>query len=285
MTQKNIKTFINEIYSRGPRKNYPTNKTNVYYIDNIWSLGILDLKDYGVENNRGYRYVLVFIDNFSKYGWTTPLKNKNAQTTKNSFENILINSKRSPNLIESDRGKEFYNNIFQDFLNKNDIKLYSRNSSYDAVFAERFNRTIRDLLKKSVFENGDGNWIDILPTITKQYNTRIHSSTKLTPTQASLKKSKGYVYKNLLDERKKVKPKFQINDPVRTADLKKTFSKSDTTNWSYNLYKITEIVNDTIPSYKINNLPERYNQSLLKKTNLTMKENKDVMKKLKIDIV
>ena len=82
MTQKNIKIFINEIYSKPPKKNYPTNKTDVYYIDDIWSLDILDLKDYGPENNRGYRYVLVTIDNFSKYGWTVPLKNKNAQTIK-----------------------------------------------------------------------------------------------------------------------------------------------------------------------------------------------------------
>ena len=168
MTQKNMKIFINEIYSKPPKKNYPTNKTNVYNIDDIWSLDILDLKDYGPENNRGYRYVLVVIDNFSKYGWTIPLKNKNAQTIKNSFENILISSKRKPNLIESDRGKEFYNNIFQDFLNKNDIKHYSRNTSVGAVFAERFNRTIRDLLKKPVFEKGNANWIDVLPTITKQ---------------------------------------------------------------------------------------------------------------------
>ena len=100
----------------------------------------------------------------------------------------------------------------------------------------------------------------------------------MTPIQASLKKNEGYVYKNLLDKRKKVKPKFQIYDLVRTADLKKTFSKGDTTNWSYKLYKITEIINDTIPNYKINNLPERYNESLLKKTNLTLKENNAVMK-------
>ena len=152
MTQKNIKIFINEIYSKPPRKNYATNKTDVYHIDDTWSLDILDLKDYGPENNRGYRYVLVTIDNFSKFGWTIPLKNKNAQTIKDSFENILINSKRKPNLIESDRGKKFYNNIFQGFLNKNNIKLYSRNSSYGAVFAERFNRTIRDLHKK-IFSN------------------------------------------------------------------------------------------------------------------------------------
>ena len=196
MAQKNIKIFINEIYSKPPKRNYATNKTDVYHIDDICSLDILDLKDYGPKNNRGYRYVLVIKDNFSKFGWTTPLKNKNAQTIKDSFENILINSKRKPNFLEGDRDRGFYNNIFQDFLNKNNIKLYSGNSSYGAVFAESFNRTIRDLLKKIVFEQGDAKWIDVLPTITKQYNNRIHSSTKLTPIQASLKKHEGYVYKN-----------------------------------------------------------------------------------------
>ena len=132
MTQKNDQIFINEIYSKPPKKNYVTNKTNVYHIDNIWSLDILDLKDYGPENNRGYRYVLVIIDNFSKFGWTVPLK-KNALTIKDSFENVSMNSKRKPNLIESDRGKEFYNNIFQSFLNNNNIKLYSRNTYPGAV--------------------------------------------------------------------------------------------------------------------------------------------------------
>ena len=53
MSQKNTKIFINEIYSKPPRKNYITNKTNVYHIDDIWSLDILDLKDYGSENNKG----------------------------------------------------------------------------------------------------------------------------------------------------------------------------------------------------------------------------------------
>ena len=285
MTQKNPKIFINEIYSKPPKKIYATNKTDVYHIDDIWSLDVLDLKDYGPGNNRGYRYVLVIIDNFSNYGWTIPLKNKNAQIIKDSFENIIIISKRKPNLIEADRGKEFHNNILQDFLNKNSIKIYSRNSSYGAVFAERFNRTIGDLPQKIVFEQGDANWIDILPTITKHCNNRVHSSTKLSPKDASLKKNEGFSYKNLLDKRKKIKSRFQINDLVRTADIKKTFSKGDTTNWSYKLYKITEIIIDTIPGYRLDNLPERYNEVLLKKTELSLKENNDGMKKLKIDIV
>ena len=52
MTQTNIKIFVNEIYSNQPRRNYITNKTNVYYIDEIWSLDVLDPSDYGPENNR-----------------------------------------------------------------------------------------------------------------------------------------------------------------------------------------------------------------------------------------
>ena len=160
------------------------------------------------------------------------LPKKSAQTIKDSFENILRSSKGKPKLIESDRGKEFYNNIFHNFLNENNIELYSRNSLYGAVFAERFNRTIRDLLKKIVSEHGDANWVDVIPTITKQYDNRIHSSTKLTPIQASLKKNEGYVYKNLSDKRNKIKPKFQINNLVRTTDLRKTFSKGVITNWS-----------------------------------------------------
>ena len=65
-------------------------------------------------------------------------------------------------------------------------RRYNRNTSLGAVFAERFYRTIRDLLKKPVFEKGGSNWVDVLPTITKEYNDRIHS--KFTPSQAFSKK-------------------------------------------------------------------------------------------------
>ena len=124
----------------------------------------------------------------------------------------------------------------QDFFNRKNNKLYSRNTPVGAVFAERCNRTITDLFKKPVFERGDANWTDILPTITKQCFNGVHSSTKLRPIQASLKKDEGYVYNIVLDKREKAKPKFQVNDLVRTANSKKTSSKSDTTNWFYKLY-------------------------------------------------
>ena len=52
-----MKYFVDELHSKGPKKNYATNKTSFYHIDDIWNLDILYLKDYSPENNRGYRYV------------------------------------------------------------------------------------------------------------------------------------------------------------------------------------------------------------------------------------
>ena len=80
-----------------------------------------------------------------------------------------------------------------------------------------------------------------------------------------------------------MRPKFQINNLVRTADLKRTFSKGDTPNCPDKLLKGTELLNDTIPSYHIDDLPERYFEGLLKKTELTIKEKKNVMKVSKLN--
>ena len=93
-SKKNIKIFTDEIYSRAAKKKYNTNQTDVCHVDDIWSSDILDLKDYGPENNGGYTYVLVVIENFSIFGWTVPHKSKNGPTIKDSFENILTSSKR-----------------------------------------------------------------------------------------------------------------------------------------------------------------------------------------------
>ena len=70
------KIFIDEIYSKPPKKNYPTNKTMIKSIDDTWSSDLLDMNEYDIKNNKGYRYILVVVDNFSKFGWTIPLKNK-----------------------------------------------------------------------------------------------------------------------------------------------------------------------------------------------------------------
>ena len=143
------KIFIDEIYSKPPRRNYPTNKIIYSHIDEIWSIDLADFSDYKTSNNKGFRYIFIIIDNFSKYLWAIPLKNKYSQTITNEFSNIITISKRKPLKIESDRGSEFYNNIFQNLLKSKNIQHYSRYTDKGPSIAERVIRTIRNLLKKA----------------------------------------------------------------------------------------------------------------------------------------
>ena len=69
---------------------------------------------------------------------------------------------------------------------------------------------------------------------------------------------------------------------VRTADIKKVFSKGDSTNYSYKLYTITEVFLDTIPSYKIDYLLERYKEKSLLLTKFSLEENIQIMKEINL---
>ena len=89
------KIFIDEIY-KPPNKNYPTNKIIYNFIDEIWCTDLADMIDYKTSNNKGFRYIFVVIDNYSKYLWAIPFKIKNSQTITNEFSNISTESKRKP---------------------------------------------------------------------------------------------------------------------------------------------------------------------------------------------
>ena len=152
MIKKDLtKIFIDELYSTPPKKNYETNKIVYNHIDEIWSIDLADMIDYKISNNKGYRYIFFIIDNFTKYLWAIPLKTKNSQTITTEFSNILTESKPSPLKLESERGKEWYSSVFQNFLKVKNIQQYSRVTDKGPSKAERVIKTIRNLLKKPMF--------------------------------------------------------------------------------------------------------------------------------------
>ena len=253
----NYQIFIDEIYSKAPKKNYPTNIIVYNHIDDIWSIDLVDMIDYRISNNKGFRCINIIIDNFSKFLSAIPLKKKNSQTITDEFSSILTASKRSPLKLESDRGAEFYDSVFQNYLTGKNIQHYPRFTDKGPSIAERVIGTMRNLSKKPVSLAGNADWLLELPSVIKQYKNTTHSSTKMTPNGANKKVNGGEVYSNLQDKRKKLNPKINLGQLVRTADIQRVFTKGDSTNWPYELYTITEGINDTIPSYRIDYLPEK----------------------------
>ena len=221
------KIFIDEIYSTPPKKNYPTNKIIYNHIDELWSIDLADMIDYKTSNNKRFRCIFVTRDDYSKYLWALPLKNKYNQTITNEFSNNLSTSKRFPVNLESDRGSEWYNSIFQNYNKNKKITHYSRFTDKGPSIEERVISTLRNLLKKPVFEKGKADWLSELSSVTKQYNNTIHHSIKMTPIQASKKSIEKLVYTNLKERREIQKPKHKLGQLGRTADIIKVFSKGD----------------------------------------------------------
>ena len=103
-----------------------TNKLFFNHVGELWSIDLADFLDYKASSNKGYRYKYIIIDNFSMYFWAIHLKNKCGQTITNEFSNISSTSKRRPLKLESDRGKEWYNSVSQNFLKAESFQHYSR---------------------------------------------------------------------------------------------------------------------------------------------------------------
>ena len=105
-------------------------------------------------------------------------KAKNVRSITNPSQNRLQFLERKMNFSQTVDEIELLFEIFTNIPNNDKIKRKSRNKSKEAAFAERLIRKTRDLLKKPVFQSGDACWIEVLPTITKEYNITVHSTKK-----------------------------------------------------------------------------------------------------------
>ena len=111
-----------------------------------------------------------------------------------------------------------------------------------AVFVERFNRTILDLIKEPMYIEGRACWLNHLDAAMEKYNNRVHGTTKMTPFEAS----SDNPISSLKPSNNKKLPKFQVGDYVRVPDKRNIYSKGYTTNWNRELFKIHKI-NPTNP--------------------------------------
>ena len=116
---------------------------------------------------------------FSKYAWVVPLKDKKGATITNIFQNFLDISKRKPNKICVDRGREFYNNHFKKWLKYNGIEMYSTHNEGKSVVAERFIRTLKYKIYKHMTAISKNVYFDVLNEIFDEYNNTYHKTIKM----------------------------------------------------------------------------------------------------------
>lgn len=248
-------------------------------IDEIWAADLVDMSSFSKFNN-GTKFLLTVIDVFSKYGWMIPLKDKKGTSVARALQ--IIFQDRKPNKLWVDKGKEFYNKDVRSL-----VEIYSTENEEKSSVVERWNRTMKEKMFKYFTANSTRRYIDILDELVDRYNNTVHSSIKMTPTEASIEKNENRVYMNLYNDKdfdSVPKPKYSVGDHVRITKKKKTFEKGYTPRWTEEVFIISKVLYTDPPTYKIKDLNDEeiegsFYEPELQKTQQTMYRIEKVIQK------
>lgn len=234
ITRKQIKEFINK------QEVYQTTKKNTGKQGSFipqYPLQELQLDLIYLENahlNKA-RYGLVAIDPFTKRATVALLKKKTSkdvlEAMKHVFEELGI-----PEMIYTDEGSEFVNKEFSDLMKQNKVEHIT--TLRHAPVAERFNRTLKELLYKYLQSTGTKTITNVLPKILNNYNNSFHKTIGMAPNEVSVD-NLSEVWENIKKHSVRLlKPLLKPGDKVRVQLKEKSFTKGYKPKYSKEIYTV-----------------------------------------------
>lgn len=221
------------------------------------SIDLAQMTPYADENE-GCTFILCAIDNFSKFGYALPLKNKSGPVVAKAMDQILSKCPEKVSCIHSDSGTEFFNSSFKKVMKKWKIKHYNTYTHMKSAICERWLRTLKGKLWYQFDVRGNHKWIDILQDVVKEYNNTTHRTIKMAPAKVNRKNAekifrevyaKHFITPLTPRRKKKKKQKFKLHEFVRISKTKQLFEKGYLPNFTTEVFQIREIINSTPPVY------------------------------------
>jgi hypothetical protein len=163
-----------------------------------------------------------------------------------AFEKIFQQG-RVPNLLQSDRGLEFYAKGVQDVFRKYNIRHYSSdNWDLKAAVVERLNRSLKTRLYRYMTHHRTHRWLDALPDVVDSYNHSYHRSIGMAPVEVTAENQEE-VAKRLYPPKPPLFYKYNVGDRVRISRYKHIFEKGYLSNWTDEIFEIA----DKYPTYPV----------------------------------
>ena len=195
------------------------------------------------RQNKGYKYILVVVDCFSRKNWCRPMKTTTADECSKNLENILRSMPYTPSQFASDQGNEFNSKhpaIFNTLVDKYGMLMFTLKGPHKASIVERFIRTLKSRIERFFTENNTVKWIEVLPKISEALNNSYQRSIGMTPNEVNFE-NRSEVFNRLYGA---MGPptlcKFKIGDHVRIPLDKDIFGKGYSAAWSKEIFKIVD---------------------------------------------
>ena len=132
--------------------------------------------------SKGYKYILMIGDNFSRWFEAVPLVDITAQGVCLAFLEHWVSRYGVPEFLHSDNGVQFTSHLFRDMCTYLGITR-TRSTPYHPqgnAKVERINRTIEDGLAKYCSDYHE-TWVDHLQSFMMAYRSAVHESIGHTP--------------------------------------------------------------------------------------------------------
>lgn len=228
-------------FHKPARKHFSRNPTIVSGIDVQWQADLVDMQSLS-RYNKGFKYILTVIDCFSKFAWAIPIKAKTGQNVIDAFKQIFETSHRAPQKLQTDKGKEFLNKPFQDYMRQMGILQFTtENAETKAAIAERFNRTLKTRMWTYFTTQGTNVYIDILQDIVDSYNESFHRSIAMRPIDVRKEHEQKFFQRLYAIPLSRIRePPVGIGPFVRISKAKQVFDKGFRPNWTSDIYKVAK---------------------------------------------
>lgn len=229
------------------KRRFPRRKTLTWGIDKQWQMDLIDMQPFK-KYNKGYAYIMVAIDVFSRFAFAQPLKSKKGQDVTDAFE--LMTVTRTPMYIQTDKGKEFLNKHFQEHLKKKGITFFTgENSDIKCSLAERFNSTLQGKMWRYFTHYGTYTYIDVLQDLVHSYNHTFHTTLGGRPVDVNHNNAHRlfyHLYERVSPLEIKKKENLQEETPIKKGQktrilrTKKTFNRGYEPNWSEEIFSVSK---------------------------------------------
>lgn len=106
--------LVREIHRDAPI-NFKRRKYSMHGIADTLQADLIEMQQFK-NQNRGYRYILIVIDIFSKRAYAEPHEDKSAESVTEAMENIFNEVGQPIKNLHTDDGKEFFNSKMKRLL-------------------------------------------------------------------------------------------------------------------------------------------------------------------------
>lgn len=164
----------------------PAGKMNTTICTKPWQIVTSDFIGPLPRSSRGFRFIVVFQDKFTKFTEFAPIRQATTSALLNAFRERIIARIGFPEIFVSDNGSQFTSRKFKDYLASNGVK-HQLIPPYkpQCNSTERVNRVIKTMISQYINRHEHRTWDQYLPELQLALNTGEHESIGYSPAFAN----------------------------------------------------------------------------------------------------